>query len=122
MLDRDSRPWDALQWAISTFTAKVATNRKERARRMLEEAMELAHAEGLTISDTEAIAARVWSGHLGHTWQEIGQLQMTLECLAANLGVSANEQADLEFARVQRIPKEEWERRHAAKVKLGIAI
>lgn len=121
MQDRDSRPIKALLWAIDIFGAKVATDRKERARRMLEEAMELAQAEGLTAIEQARIADRVWRRTPGHLWQEIGQLQMTLDCLAANVGVSADEQAELEFARVQRITKEEWAIRHAAKVKLGIA-
>ncbi len=49
------RPKAFLQWAIDTF-GPVAANRDERAARFVEEAIELAHAEGLelwTVARTE---------------------------------------------------------------------
>lgn len=115
-----ARPQRALQWAVSTF-GSIAADPHERAMRFLEEAVELAHAEGVTAETASKIAARVYSRPAGHTAQEVGQAAMTLECLAANLGISAEAECANEFLRVQSIPKAEWDRRHAAKVALGIA-
>jgi hypothetical protein len=115
-----TRPKAFLTWAIKTF-GPVAGHRDERAARFIEEALELAHAEGLDYLTINRIAARVYSRQRGYTAREIGQAQATLECLAENIGLSADTEAQLEFIRVQGIPKEEWTRRHEAKVALNIA-
>lgn len=52
---------------------------------------------------------------------EAGQAQVTLELFAKSQLIDLEVEADREFFRVQKIPKEEWLRRHAAKVALGIA-
>jgi NTP pyrophosphatase (non-canonical NTP hydrolase) len=57
----------------------------------------------------------------GNIEQETAQCQVTLEMLAKVLKVDLEAAATKEFERVLAIPKEEWERRHSAKVKLGIA-
>lgn len=51
-----------------------------------------------------------------------GQALATLETLAEAIEVNADEEASRELERVQAIPQEEWGRRHAAKVRLGIAL
>jgi hypothetical protein len=114
------RPKAFLTWAIRTF-GPVAANRDERAARFIEEALELAHAEGLDYLTINRIAARVYSRQRGYTPREIGQAMACLECLAENIGLSADTEAQQEFARAQSIPQEEWTRRHEAKVKLKIA-
>ena len=57
----------------------------------------------------------------GEVAKEIGQAMATLECLAENIGLSADAECEREFARVKGIPKDEWTRRHDAKVALQIA-
>ncbi len=115
------RPYRAYQWAIDTFGVAVATNPTERAMRLVEEAIELGHAMGLNLAITTNIVRRVYSGEMGNVPREVGQVQMTLEVLAKSIGVDADAEATKEFQRVQGIPKSEWDRRHGAKVKLGIA-
>lgn len=115
-----SRQHDILQWAIRTF-GPVAANRDERAARFLEEAMELAHAEGVTHPLALRIAARVYGRPRGASITEVGQAMMTLEGLAENIHVDANDQCRREYDRVRAIPQSEWDRRHGAKVALGIA-
>jgi uncharacterized protein with PIN domain len=114
------RPKAFLQWAIDTF-GSIACNRDERAARFVEEALELAHAEGMSPGTAMRLINRVYSRPRGDTAKEIGQAQATLECLAENLGLSADAEAEREFARVKGIPQEEWTRRHDAKVALQIA-
>lgn len=114
------RPARALMWAKETF-GDVALDARERALRFLEEAIELGHAMGIDVDTVLAIVDRVYDREGGNIPREIGQAQMTLECLAKAIGVDADVEATNEFYRIQAIPKEEWERRHAAKVALGIA-
>lgn len=109
-----------LSWAESMF-GSIALDRRERACRFLEEAIELAQAEGLPAETVGAIAARVFSRPAGQTHKEIGQAMMTLNVLAKNIGLDAAMEQRREWDRVRMIPKEEWTRRHAAKVALGIA-
>lgn len=114
------RPRDFLAWGEATF-GKIALDRQERITRFLEEAIELAQAENLPKEMIERILARVYSRAKGNIGREIGQAQATLEIYAESIGMSANDEADREFARVQSIPKEVWKERHAAKVALRIA-
>ena len=115
-----NRPKAFLAWAIRTF-GPVAANRDERAARFIEEALELVHAEDLPLHTIDRIMWRVYSRPAGEISREIGQAMACLECLAENIGLCADAEAQNEFARVQSIPQEEWTRRHEAKVKLNIA-
>lgn len=114
------RPKEFLAWAVETF-GPVALERKERLARFVEEAIELAHADGMKRADLDRLIERTYSRPIGHLWREIGQAQACLETYAEAIGVSADEQAQKEFDRVRSIPREEWTRRHAAKVDIGIA-
>ncbi len=89
--------------------------------RFVEEALELAHADGMERATLAAIANRVYSRERGDINKEIGQAQACLETYAENLGESADHLAQVEWERVQKIPRDEWEQRHAAKVAIGIA-
>lgn len=117
-IDRPSR---ALHWAVEMF-GPVALDPEERAMRFLEEAIELAHSIGVLHVTTQALVQRVYSRDKGDVRREVGQAQMTLETLAKAIGVDADAEAMGEFYRIQSIPKEEWERRHAAKQKIGVAL
>ena len=116
-----SRPKKFLAWAVSMF-GPIALDRCERLSRFVEEAIELAHAEGMAEELIGKIVARVYSREAGITAKELGQAQATLETFAENIGLSADVEAAREFERVLAIPREEWERRHEAKVALGIAL
>ena len=111
---------DALRWAVSTF-GEIAEDKEERAMRFIEEAVELVYAIGLTSGTLAKIANRVYGRPRGERWQEVGQAQLTLELLAEVYGINPQLRAAIEFERIQAIPKEEWERRHQAKVTAGIA-
>jgi hypothetical protein len=109
-----------LSWAEDTF-GPVAIDDRERTLRFLEEAIELVHALHTPSDLIHAIVERVYSRDHGNVPREIGQVQMTLEALAQIGGWDASGECDIEFQRVQLIPKSEWTKRHAAKVALGIA-
>lgn len=90
--------------------------------RFVEEATELAHADGMERETLDAIVNRVYSRPPGEVRKEIGQAQATLEVYAEHIGESADALAEIEWQRVQSIPQAEWERRHAAKQAIGIAM
>lgn len=114
------RPKEFMAWAVETF-GHVALNYEERHLRFLEEAIEVAHAGYIRRRTIDQIIDRVYSRQRGSISQEIGQAQATLECLAESMGLSADAEAGREFARVKTIPKDEWTKRHLAKVALQIA-
>lgn len=115
------RPAAFLAWACEMF-GPVATVRGERLMRFIEEAIELAHADGMERATFDAITNRVYSRPAGEINKEIGQAQACLETYAENIGESASNLAEIEWQRVQRIPQAEWTRRHAAKRAIGIAL
>lgn len=114
------RPSHWLLWAEQTFGA-VARDPQERAMRFIEEAIELAQAMSVDAGTLCTIIERVYSRPAGSVSQEVGQSLGTLELLARVIGVDADHEATAELARVKSIPREEWARRHAAKVALGMA-
>jgi hypothetical protein len=116
-----SRPKAFLAWAREMF-GPVALLRSERLLRFIEEAIELAHAEGMERDVLNRVADRVYSRPPGDTPKEIGQTQACLETFAENIGLSSAGEAQREWERVQHIPRVEWERRHAAKQSIGIAL
>lgn len=115
-----SRPKEFLAWARSTF-GPVALLRSERLLRFVEEAIELAHAEGMERETLNKVAERVYSRPAGNVGKEIGQAQACLETFAENIGLSSDAEAQREWERVREIPQDEWTRRHQAKIAVGIA-
>jgi hypothetical protein len=118
---QQARPSAFLAWAVDMF-GPIAKLRSERLLRFIEEAIELAHAEGMEREVFNRVADRVYSRPAGDTPKEIGQAQACLETFAEQIGLSSSDEAQREWERVQKIQRTEWERRHAAKAALGIAL
>jgi hypothetical protein len=110
-----------LNFAVDMF-GPVARVRGERLMRFAEEAVELVHADGVQREVLEVIVHRVYERPRGHVLKEIGQAQATLETYAWSIGECADDLAEIEWARVQNIPREEWVRRHDAKIAIGMAL
>lgn len=115
------RPSRALDWAVKMF-GPMAMDAEERAMRFLEEAIELAHALGVKPAAANGLVERVYSRDQGDMVKEMGQAQLTLDLLSKAILVNADDAADQEFFRIQKIPQEEWLRRHAAKQAKGLAL
>lgn len=115
------RPSRALDWAVKMF-GQVALDAKERAMRFTEEAIELAHSLSVPRETVLALVDRVYSRPRGDVRQEVGQATMTLEVLAKAICINADDEADKEFFRIQKIPQEVWQQRHAAKQAIGVAL
>lgn len=116
----NGRQKKVMQWALEMF-GLVAVNRDERAARLVEEAIEIAQVEGVSVDLVRKIAERVYARPPGNLAQEIGGTAITLDALAENAGFNVNEEAQREWARVLSLPADWWYRKHAEKVALGIA-
>lgn len=108
-----------IEWAIEMF-GDIALNPRERALRFAEEALELAQTIGVDPAQLHAIIDRVYARPPGDTLREVGQCVVTLESFAHVARIDADAEAEREYARVQSIPKDEWQRRHRAKQAQGI--
>lgn len=115
-----SRQKKILEWSVDTY-GESAARLDERSLRFLEEALELTHALGVELAMVHRIADRVYEGEAGMIFKELGQSELTLEALAECHGTDLDEAADAEMARIANLPKEHFEKRHAAKVARGIA-
>lgn len=111
---------EALQWAEETF-GPGANDPEERTKRFVEEALELAQALGLHFADVQSIADRVYGNKHGNVEKELGQTQLTLGVLAEVLSYCSLTEGSRELERVKKIPKEDLQQRHLAKVYQGIA-
>lgn len=117
---RDARQSDAFAWGGRTF-GEINLNKRERARRFLEEAIELGQACGLDLTDVHRITCHVMSKPVGHTAQEVGGVGVTLLMLCQSLGISADHAERSELARVQNIPAQHFRDRHNIKALAGVA-
>ncbi len=89
-MTRDDRQKQATQWAERCFGREVVADRRERVTRILEEAIELAQAEGLDEALVARLTARVYAKPAGEPRQELGGLGVCLLVYAQAAGVSAD--------------------------------
>lgn len=111
---------ECLEWAAATF-GPIARDRRERGLRFLEEALEVAQACGVEKEVTDKLVERAYSRPPGDLDKELGQAQACLAMLSFVADADAMANAKAEFARCKVIPKAEWDKRHAAKVAIGVA-
>jgi hypothetical protein len=106
-------------WVLGTFGHSVLMNRRERAMRVLEEALELAQAEGLGVVDVQRLTERVFSRPVGEPGQEGAGVAVTLFAWASSAGASVEALMREELARiehpamVERIRKKQAEKQAA---------
>lgn len=77
---------------------------RERAMRLLEEAAELAQAEGISGSQAAAQVAYVFSRHPGDPLQEAGGVAVCLLGYCASRGVALLDVATIEVERIEKKP------------------
>jgi hypothetical protein len=65
-------------WVVDVLGVASALNRKERALRVLEEALELAQAEQVDCTQASCVLGRVYSRPVGDPVQEAGGLGVTV--------------------------------------------
>lgn len=107
----------ASEWVARTFGE---TSAYERALRLLEECVELAQAEGVSLDDALNVARHVYSKPLGMPYQEVGGIGLTLLAYCATVGLSADECEREELVRVLTLPADYFRKRQNVKADAGI--
>lgn len=120
-LSRDARQERAINWVRTTFGDVNATSR-ERALRFIEEAIELAQAENLSVEEVSAVLSHVYSKPAGNPSQEVGGVGVTLLGYCAVKSISADHEEAAELARVISVDPNHFRKRHNVKAEAGIAV
>lgn len=118
-MTRDDRQKMIAQWTADTFGPDMMSPH-ERIQRFIEEAIELAQAEGLPIEKVDAIARYVYGRPPGDPVQELGGVGLTLIAYAAAKGVSADDAEAAEATRVLQKDPAYFRRRNLEKAAAGI--
>lgn len=121
-VDRNARQRQAHRWGAETFGIGNVINVQERARRFLEEAIELAQAVGLDHGQVRDLARHVYAKPPGDFLQEAGGAGVTLLVLCEALGISADCAEVEEINRVLNIDPDHFRKRHAIKVAAGVGM
>lgn len=109
-------------WLIRAFGVEVATSPFDRAARVVEEATELAQAQGLTKERVLAMVEYVYGRPPGDPRQELGGARLTLLGYAAAIGASADHEEIREVERVLSTDIEKFRKRQAEKVAAGVVV
>lgn len=100
------------RWMIECFGEIIAMDPLERIMRFLEEALELAQAEGMTSEEAERVLAYVYGRDAGETPQEVGGVMVTLAAFCYRRGVDLQTEA---LREIDRIDSPEMRRKIFAK-------
>lgn len=98
------------EWLEACFPPEVRSDRAERTHRFLEEAMELAQANGCSRDDAVALVDYVFGRPKGDPKQEVGGVMVTLASLCSASEIHMDEAGDAELAR-------NWDRIEAIRAK-----
>jgi hypothetical protein len=87
------------EWLEACFPPAVRSNRGERTHRFLEEALELAQANGCSREDALTLVDYVFGRPQGDAAQEVGGVMVTLASLCSAASLNMDEAGDVELAR-----------------------
>lgn len=118
---------DALQrvvghWVVRYIGPDLLIDRRERALRVLEEAIELAQAEGLSRDSVARLSDRAFSRPAGEPRSEAAGVLVTLLAWAVGAQVSLWDEAIREVRRIHRLPPEAVRLKQAEKARAGCAV
>lgn len=99
------------EWLTACFPPSACTDREERTHRFLEEALELAQANGCTREEAHRLVDYVFSREVGQPDLEVGGVMVTLAGLCAVAGIDMSDAGDRElqrnWARIDAIRKKQ---------------
>lgn len=98
------------EWLAACFPKSARSDRQERTHRFLEEALELAQANGCSREDAQALVEYVYSRPPGRPELEVGGVMLTLASLCSATRIDMTEAGDHELQR-------NWERIDAIRQK-----
>lgn len=87
-------------WSQEVFGDDIACDMLERIMRFLEEAIELAQAEGMTQAEVNRVTDYVFNRNIGDCNQEVGGVMVTLAAYCSKKGISMSEEAIKEYHRI----------------------
>ena len=87
------------EWLAACFPPSVRADRQERTHRFLEEALELAQANGCTRDEAHILVDYVFSRPLGQPEHEVGGVMVTLAGLCDATGIDMTAEGDRELDR-----------------------
>lgn len=108
-------------FAKATFGAS-SLDRKERARRVAEEAIELAQSAGLDWRELETITMHVYQKPPGELGQEIVEAALCLMIMCEVEGLSLDRLAQKEIRRIRRLDPDHFRARQTAKARAGLGM
>lgn len=109
------------KWVVDALGEGILTDRRERAMRHAEEALELAQALGVSRRQAENLVGRVWSRPAGTPRCEAAGSLFTLVVLASEIGVDLELELYKELERVEDpVFMARVREKHAEKVLRGI--
>jgi NTP pyrophosphatase (non-canonical NTP hydrolase) len=112
----------AYDWAVRCFGWDHVQNRRMRALRLLEEAVELAQAVGVSREKCELTVDVVYGRAPGLPSQELGGVLLTATVLAGAFGEDPQDVLERELGRVLAKPVEHFTKRNDQKIALGLAV
>ena len=115
----DERQKRALVWAKSVYGERV-TDRRYQAFRFLEEACELAQAQGLNFQDMLKVLAYVDERPAGETSVEIGDVLLSVDIMSENLGLSVDGCHTDTLTRIQALDADKCRAKDEAKCAAGL--
>lgn len=118
LIERDIRQARVGDWVEQMFGTR--TNAMERVTRFLEEALELAQAEGMELEVALRLAFYVFGRTSGDPAQEAGGAGLTLLAYCDAKGISADTVERAELLRVLSKSPESMRRRHREKTEANV--
>lgn len=118
---RNQRQRLVLRWATRVF-GTITTRIEERAMRVVEEAIEVAQAAGISQNTVEKILYRIYGKEPGRIEEEMGGLLVTTLAMCEVLGAEADELERNEIERILALPEGRVQEKHETKRALGIAL
>ena len=110
------------RWIIEIFGWDSYLNKNERAKRFLEEAIELNQAMGVSQEDALRLVNHVYSKPVGDVEQELGGVGITLLALGSALSLDVSALTLREYARISALPADHFRKRQAIKAEAGVAM
>lgn len=122
MTERDFRQQLVGDWVTRTFGDQRSIHTKERATRLLEEALELAQCEGVSQELAERLLSHVYSRPPGDPFGELGGVQTTTLAYAAAAGYSADKVESEAIRVILGADRARMRERQECKADLGIGV
>ena len=115
-----ARQVKAHAWAVRTYGAERVNQRRYQGFRLLEEVMELCQTQGLTLEDFIRCAQYVAARKVGDTREEMGDVQVCLDIMAENLGLSLDACHTTALNRIQGLDPVKCKLKDDSKIAVGL--